>query len=241
MINIGFELQQIEQSLFNQTGLYNTSRDKVDYLRNLLDSAIAGIVRDFLSQAVDHAEDLKAYDFAELVDIREMHDGVYEITTINGQTDFSVPEIKMLPHLLKNAKTSKDGTMYKVIPISDGPSTPSRSTSVFDVLKERQELLDQKRADILEKKNSLQQSIADMRSGLRGNKANPPYQPKTREGETHFVTATSKQDPNVDWVIPKKDKDMTSFLSDLNHRMASELENVIASEIQSFKIQEGVI
>jgi len=241
MINIGFELQLIEQEIFNQTGQYHYARDKADELRSSIDALASNTVSDYLSQAVDYAEDIRAYDFAELVDIRELYDGVYEITTVNGQTDFSVPEIKMLPHLLKNGKTSKEGVTYKTIPISEGQSQTSRSTSVFDILKERQGTLDKKRADIRAKKTSLSQSISDMRAGLRGNKAGPLFQQKTRSGETKFVTATSKQDPNKDWVIPKKDKDMTSFLSDLNYRLSRELENTIQDEIKNFKIQEGVM
>ena len=242
MISISFELQRLEQSLFDHTGEYTQTQARIDDLRMSIDNAIAGIVEQSLSYAIDFAEELKAYDFATLVDVRELYEGMYEITTINGQTDFSVPEIKMLPHLLRNGKTSKEGNVYKVVPIEDESPAKPRHMSVFDVLRDRQTALTKKR-DMLnaDSHSRLSSHMSNLSAGIRTPRSEPQHSPKQRSGQVHFVTASSKQDPNNSWVIPEQDKDMTDFLINTNIELSSNIEHIVTEELNNFKRTEGII
>ena len=115
----------------------------------------------------------------------------------------------MLPHLLKNPKIANDGTLYKVIPVgSSSDNKPKISNNIFDAQKN----INAKRIEEAKER--------------RTNRA---------PGKQEFRTATSKQSPTRDWVIPEKTKDFTEELKSINDRLQDQLEEIIISTIEDYE------
>jgi hypothetical protein len=187
-------------------------------------SAVSNIIDGAINSAVNHAIEIGADGFIDEIQILENSDGIYQISTHSGILDYSIEEKQMLPALLSNAKTSKDGSKYKVIPIRDkGTPTPRSSFSVSQL---QQDGIDESRAalrDVAASKRlgitdtlkaNLSKQAADMRAAHTNH--------SDRTGTLNFRTATDKQDPSTAWVIPRKEIDMTDFISDLNRQIDSD-------------------
>lgn len=123
-----------------------------------------------------------------------------QILTDSGRTDFTVQPFSMRPGLLKNAKVSKDGTAYKVVPVGaeGGKPNPFALSS----------------ADAARALSKEQQ--AELQSRLSAKKLAKPA------GAPQFKTVTDKQDP-ASWLHPGFERDFTSDMLRINQDMEYKL------------------
>jgi hypothetical protein len=115
----------------------------------------------------------------------------------------------MLPYLLKNAKPMKDGSgVYKVIPVGKPGIKPSIAKNIVD---------EQRRISVerLEAARNRARSLAPAGSQI-------------------FRTATSKQDPNTQWVQKAKEKDFTEDVASINHNLRSAMDDAIHDIISTY-------
>lgn len=240
MINPDFELDKLRWSLQNKDYLPQEIDDICDLAAYDVNEIILDAVAGAVAQAVTFAENLKIEDF-----IREMmvaDTGIsYYITSRSGRTDYSIPEQEMLPHLLKNAKISSDGTRYKVIPVQD--KAPSNiGTSSDAAMYNRQILVENARNSAKNLRNDGKSVRANsMAENLRSALAQNMNQQRASNkearvvGPVKFRTATSKQDPHTQWVLPAKEKDMTQFLGELNYNLQNTIDTSVIAIIDSYK------
>ena len=116
MLDVEHEIQMFKQDLM-MSGLEDDyiSVLVVD-LRRELREGIESIVDYGRQQAEEIGAQFDSEQFLKELNVSKFGD-MYVIDTISGRTDFSVPPFQMLPHLLKNGKIAKDGSIYKVIPV----------------------------------------------------------------------------------------------------------------------------
>ena len=202
-----------------------------------MDDVIFQIVEQYLNETRDIVSSLGGAELAD--EIRSIKRGPqFIITTESGATDFSTPPFPMLPSLLKNAKTSKDGSLYKVIPITERDK--SKSTSIFDVYRDRnastrQASIDRqtkwddvRTADAISKKSLHFSGLAQAKRYLAKRQvANKEDNAVNRKEPTTFRTASSKQDASVDWVRPPVDMNITNILNDINAKMEDDVDRAI--------------
>lgn len=161
-----------------------------------------------LEQAVEMGVEKKAPDFINELQFDML---TFEVDTESGITDFSEPPRPMLPFLLQNAKPIKDGSgVYKVIPVGKPGTRAKVSTSIIDAQK---------------------QIVAERAEAAHARaKAMAPAGSKTQG----FRTATSKQNPETQWVLPATEKDFTDELKTLNESLTANLEASIRDIIESY-------
>lgn len=227
MINADIEINNLRFQL------QNNDYASID-VENICDTAaleVNEIILDLVSQHVDdaitYAQEIGADQFLEELDIVDIGN-TYLITTVSGTTDFSIPERQMLPHLLKNGKTAEDGSRYRVIPLKEGPKMTGDS---FSTMQQQLDATQKARASLASNVDGRSPNVDSMlnnyRNALRGKSLTKTASAPDVRPVTAFRTASSKQDPNTQWVIPERNKDMTAFLATLNH----DLENSINSSI----------
>lgn len=241
MINADFELNQLRWTL-KETYLDEEVDFIVDQASQNVNEVILDVVANAVAEAVSYAELYNIDDFIKEMNVVDTGSS-FQITTTSGRTDFSVPAIEMLPHLLKSANISKDGTRYKVIPIQE-KSGITGSTNSADMLKQQQAAITQARDSLKQNKangtSARASSMAsDFRNALARNMAAQrsatTKTPSKGTGPVQFRTATSLQDPKTKWVLPKKDMDMTHFLWDLNHQMQATIDESVMMIIKSYR------
>jgi len=163
-------------------------------------------MKDAMDQAIEAGVDKESAAF-----INELRPapGAFMLETESGNTSFKEPPFPMLPNLLRNPKISKDGTLYKVIPVGkSSDSKPRISNNIFDA-----------------QKNINAKRIEESRD-RKSNRVS---------GKQEFRTATSKQSPIRDWIIPEKTKDFTEDLKSINDRLQDQLEEIIMSTIEDYE------
>lgn len=244
MINARFEVDRLRQTLIFK-GL---SDREADHLANLASQDIAVAVTELLTSALSEAaylgEQLGIDDFSEQV--RAVQVGsTYQIVTDSGKSDFSVGEMHMLPHLLKNPKRAKDGSLYKVIPMKN-KSSSKQIRSIFDAQRDQQEA---QKAALAKVQTENMPTGADplsptvMFSGLAAAKDFVTRKQQLKKlmdknnegGPKEFRTASSKQDPSTAWVLPAKQRDMTAVLVDLNRQLENNIQLTIASIVRQYE------
>jgi hypothetical protein len=222
MLSPTLEIDRLRHHLFS-LGISNTRIDSIcenSYVAMI--EAQMAILNSGVDEAIWHAESIEAYEFIQDLAIDD-NDYSLRITTFSGKTDFSTDSVQNLPNLLKNGKVSRDGTIYKNIPIKDEKSPkPQISKSIMEQMQQLQTNQQDARDRIKQKLDVARQAAKDAQAA----KYNTKY-----SGKVHFKTATSKQNPQTSWVIPGKDKDMTVFLEDLNTRMSRDLDDAISQII----------
>lgn len=234
MINPEIELDRLRWDLNNKN--YDSAYiDMIcDSAMDAINETIIDIVTSATAEAVIFAEDLGAEDFISDVDV--FQDGYsYKIGTRSGQTDFSVDKVENLPNLLKNAETAKDGTRYKVIPIKEKNEKPKIGVSMFETLKAQQRVLSAKRDAMAADSQSRINRAKSVADSVRQNLSRSMVPKMERGATTSFRTATSKQDPSTQWVIPEIDRDMTQYLFDLNHRIDQDVQQAITMILSTYQ------
>lgn len=217
--------------------LYDLERDGVSKIRlealaskieEEIRRRVASIVSEAVQEAVSIGEDMKADEFLE--QIRLEPSGFYvEITTDSGTTDFSTPPFPMLDSLLKNAKHTKTGDRYKVIPVGKKSNRPPKMLKgVENGLNRLNEGLKGKSLN-----DMALETAAVFNMGASELVAKKQEQEVYKQ--TEFRTVTSKQDPHTSWVQPAKMADMSAPLADINAKLYFKLSSVVKEVIHDME------
>jgi len=240
MINPKFEVERLKRTLVWK-GL---DHQEAEMLSNLAADDMANAISEFaleaMAEAIQIGEQLGIENFSEMLTVVNTGDSV-SIATDSGKTDFSWPAINMLPHLLKNAKTAKDGSQYKVIPMKPKRRTLSSGDVAVDMAAAQVVARDALRNNKKGASNGDPLQSSALFSGLAQAKEFMANKRKLREertesGETtEFRTASSKQNPATQWVVPPKDRDMTVFLADINRNLDTKIQQMVVDVVRQYE------
>jgi hypothetical protein len=129
----------------------------------------------------------------------------------------------MLPWLLKNGKVAKDGSIYKRIPIGSGKNKETKKLSMG--------------MEAMSDKGSLSSITEDIVSSF--NVSTPVIVEKTSE-EVRFKTASSKQDPTENWVLPSKDDNISFEVQNINAQIRVKILEDIEDTLNSWREDYGI-
>jgi hypothetical protein len=242
MINPDAEVNRLRSYLSQRSWMPSEIDEICDLASNDINEIILDIVSNAVAEATDYAIELGAEDFVEDLDVLEIGGG-FMIGTRSGKTDYSTPEIKMLPDLVKNGDISEDGNRYKVIPIGK-ESTARQPRDIFSVLRSRDSMLQEARRNLnqqaLDKRSARAQQMAGHWRDIVARKMQERVavvKPKetTTIKKPEFKTASEKQDPETQWVIPAKEMDMTGFLMDINKRIQDSIYSSVMYIVDSYE------
>jgi hypothetical protein len=206
--------------------------------------ATADILADAMSEAVEVAGDIGSVDL--MSELKAIRTGpTFEIITDSGKTDFSEPPFPMLPKLLKNANVAQDGSLYKVIPMKQKTTNKRMSVTIEAALENinnaRRIAKEQRDA---EKETGRRSLSPDAMKGMDVFAAmhaiNRSRQKQLKIGQqngpvSQFRTASSKQDPNTQWVMPAKERDATGQLREINMRLHDSIDRAIEETIKRYE------
>lgn len=214
--NLTLEIFRFKMRLVDAGLDISEAERATDELKKKLQRIIQSAMNDGMDKAVMAGVEKRASDFiAEL----KPDDERFEITTASGRKDFSIDPFSMKANLLKNAKVSKQGTRYKVIPIG------KESTNKPSFLN-----LDQVNRAAAQK---LKRDLEDRRAkvGVKNMSAK----------DQEFRTVTDKQ-PATMWQHPGFKRDMTDDLANINDNIKRSIEEqvkALMAEIESKYSQGG--
>lgn len=241
MIDPNAEIQNLRQRL----RFKNLSESIIDDICDEVSREISAITSDILanamSEAVSAGEQIGADDFIN--EIRAVRTGsTFDVTTESGKTDFSEPPFPMLPSLLKNAKTAKDGSLYKVIPIKQkGNNKPKNMAPTTEAAMQAIETArNSAREDRGETNRGISSpdamkgmdTVSAMQSISKSRQKAPRLRERSTEPAINFRVASSKQDASSKWVNPGKKKDMTSALANINANLHDSIDRAIDEVIR---------
>lgn len=225
MINADLEVQRLRNKLHAANIVDRWQIDNIcDSVSNKIDQQTQDIVTSAMQQAVEYATEIGADRFIDEVKIISIGN-TFKIVTVSGDLDYSEDAIKNLPNLLK-------GRDSRVIPITDTKTT--RKTNLMDMMSSVSKSVEKYNQMSLSADAS--PSCFDLTKNLVSQmNARKILLQKTKQqiGQTRFRTASKNQDPNVSWVIPKRNLDMTDFINNLNADMESQIDEVIQNEINT--------
>jgi hypothetical protein len=207
MPNLLFELDKLRFALRNK-GLDEGTVDAiVARANNEINQTMKDQVEAAMQLAIESGVQKESSDF---INELRLDGSLMQLITESGNMNFPEPPKPMLPQLLKNAKPTKDGTgVYKVIPVgSPGKDKPKVSMSIYDSWK-------QINAERIE--NAKRQYKAAIPQGSK------------------FKTASSKQDPNTQWVKPGKDNDFSEEVRNINKELENTMERLIQDIIRTYE------
>ena len=248
MINPDFEVERLKRTLVFKGLTEDEASEIGQYASEDINTAISDLVDQALATAAEIGISMGADEFVEQLTLVP-YGGFFKVSTSSGKTDFSLPPFPMLPKLLKNAETAEDGSQYKVIPIGGKSSGgKKRRLTLFDVQQDinRQQQVEreQRKREMDEARKLSFTGNARIFSGLqkaqqfmarkRGESAMQEQEAKT-ETSVEFRTASSKQNPSVDWVLPGKDLNMTMILEDLNMQLENNVQSTVMSIVKGYE------
>ena len=206
MSNTFFELDRLKNSLSSK-GVDSTIVNAiVAKAEREIKELVAKEGNAALMSAVEAGAEKGSADFINQLHLDSVH---FEVTTDSGELDFSTPPYPMLPSLLKNAKPMKDGSgAYKIIPVGKPGNKPDMSTTIQDL---------QRRA-VVERKEQAKRRYAAIAPAESVN----------------FKVASTKQDPNTQWVHPAKDRDFTDEVKAINANLKDSLDKSIRDIIDGY-------
>ena len=247
MLDANAELQRLRSRL-----RFKNLSDKIideicDEASMQIQQMTADILADAMNEAVNAGADIPSVEFID--DIRSIRSGsTFDIITESGKTDYSEPPFPMLPSLLKNAKVAKDGSLYKVIPMKQSnsnksdkrvaPTTEAAFIAIQDARMQAKAQKDQEHGRLSSSPDAMKgmDTVSAMQNILRSRSVTPKekYTP-SNEPVMNFRTASSKQDPNSQWVRPGKSINMGPALRSINERLHYEIDKAIESIIRSYE------
>ena len=238
MIDPKFELERLRQTL----QIKGYASEYIDDAYREAAREISDAINDSIAYALNQATEAgMAVDADEFVsELRMEYIGnMFEIGTDSGRTDFSEPPFPMIPSLLRNAKVSKEGVLYKVIPVGGKSSTSSNAiTSLVDaqqkIASSRLQADAGNAGDPISSGLHFSGAFAAQKATSRNKIIKSKIKEKSAQG-VKFRTVTSKQDPTTQWVQPAKDKDMTSTLESINVQLKRDIEDSVMGIIQGYE------
>lgn len=218
---IGQSITKLQNALVVQGKSADRIYEIVYNAEQELNTAILDIVTDSLQQVLQIAVEYGMDEFINNISIQPVN-GVFEITAIDGKTNYTEPAIEMLPKILQNGKVSKkDGSIYKVIPLPIIRGEKRRSLSNIEAVSMRAE-------EIKQAKQSRQLDLDAGRMTRQFTSSMPAVKVNVEETPSigkDFRTASSKQDSSTRWVKPEKKKDITFDLLNINQMMVVRIES----------------
>ncbi len=243
MLDANTELDRLRQKL----RFKNLSESAVDSIcddaSREISTTTSDILADAMSEAVNAGGSMQSTDFID--ELRAVRSGPsFDIVTESGKTDFSEPPFPMLPKLLQSAKVAKDGSLYKVIPMKQKSGNTQRKVAVtteaalqqinearFKAKEERDAEKDIHRSlspDALKGGDT----FSAMMSLSSSRRKAPTKRERSNEPVTSFRTASSKQDPNTQWVLPGRTMDLSDSLRNINIDMHDNIDRAILDIIR---------
>jgi hypothetical protein len=233
MLDPNAEIARLRQRL-RFKGLSDSVIDSIcDEAAAEISATTADLLADAMNEAVNAGGDAMSIDFID--ELRAKRFGpTFQITTDSGNTDFSQAPFPMLPRLLKNAKVAKDGSLYKVIPIKQkaGESHPhiakTTEAAMQNINNARQAA---KQATVEEHRDhasvDTMKGMSTVAAMQQISKVKSPKKHETNGPAINFRTASSKQDPNTQWVHPGRKADMTGALNNINANLQDAVDKAI--------------
>jgi hypothetical protein len=239
VIDANNEIERLRQSL----RFKNLSESIIDSICDEAAAEINSITTDLLAGAMSEAVEAgQSVDFVE--DVRSIRNGsMFSITTNSGKTDYSEAPFPMLPKMLKNANVAKDGSLYKVIPVKNKTSAPGR-TQIFSeqALRDIENARKQAKGDRTNQNRGSSSPDAmkgmDTMSAMQVISKSRQKQEKASNASVQhieFRTASSKQDPNTQWMNPGKKEDMGPILRNINANLHDAIDNAIMDVIRNIE------
>ena len=239
MINIEFELDRLRADLRWKGYDFNDIDYVIELARNDIDATIEEILDNAMLEAAQIGEAIGADKFVD--ELQVMRDASsYRLGTASGKTDFSEPPFPMLPKLLKNAKTAKDGSRYKVIPIRrktptvDNTRALGTEQTIGAINEARRQMRANRQMRSLDPTNR-PSNFGEIRNRARHLRNENRNRVKPGGGGIDFRTASSKQDANTRWVNPGKDGDMRPVLNQINANLQQMIDDIITSVIAEYE------
>ncbi len=202
-------------------------------MNSLIDSALQeayGAAADmgYLNGLEEFVDDLRIFRYGN----------TYRVWTDSGETNFTDPPYPMLPGLLKNAKTAKDGSKYKVIPMKEKGSTALTTEQAIKEMNAERQRLKELREDKPYMDQTRPANFIEMYSMQkeRTKRLKDAKNTNTAGGPVNFKTASSKQDATSKWIHPGKDKDMSPILEDINRSLAVQIDDIIKYVISEYEV-----
>lgn len=245
MLDANTELNRLRQVLRFKNFSEDVVDEIVDDASKEISLATADILADAMNEAVNVGGDIMSTDFID--EIRAVRSGSsFQIVTDSGSADFSEPPFPMLPKLLKNAKVAKDGSLYKVIPIrQSGGKTRNKiavttEAALQDINEARYRAKEERE---VEKDMNRSLSPDALKGGdifstmmsLNSSRKKNPIKERNNEPIVAFRTASSKQDPNTQWVHPGKSANISGQLREINMSMHSNIDIAIRDIIRKYE------
>jgi hypothetical protein len=190
-------------------------RDICSRAKNDIDLAIADIVESRTQDAINIGEYLGIDNIRDSIVMERIED-YQQITTSNGTADFSTPPFPMMPKLLKEAYTAKDGSSYKRIPIAARGQSEKRDAyiSIFEAQqaldKNNTDTLKQRRQEWLSKKN------------------------ETRMASLHNIKTISSKQGSSSWKHPGVNRDMTKIMHDINMHIMDDIRRSVDDIVRRY-------
>lgn len=243
MIDVNTELSRLKQILRSKNIPEATIDDICHDAAREISSAATDLLADAMIEAVNAGASVSSADFvSEVMSFRS--GSFFRVDTSSGKTDFSEPPFPMLPKLLRSAKVSASGDLYKVIPIAQRDKSSSSVTTeeaVRNINNARRAAKEEREAreeagvrtgtTIPDPFHALA-SLADIQSANRPD-SKVQYS-VAKEGPISFRTASSKQNASTQWVKPGKQADLTSSLSDINNNLQDNIDKTILNIVNKY-------
>lgn len=210
MINIFLEIEKL-RAVLQSKGISEPELSMIAREAEIeISNALTKEMEDAMDTAIQSGVEKDSADFIN--DLRPRYDA-FILETESSITDFSEPPFPMLSKLLANgAKPMADGSgVYKVIPMGgNNQSKKPIHSNIFDT----QKALSAQRYE---------QALAQY------NKIAP------KDSKVKFRTVTSKQNSATMWVQPRKDKDFTADLQDINKMLGESHDDIVKRIIRAYE------
>ena len=246
MLDANTELNSLRQKLYMKNLDNSVVNEIVNEASKDISMATSDILADAMNEAINAGGNAMSAEFID--ELRIIRSGPsFDIITDSGSTDFSEPPFPMLPKLLQGAKVADDGSLYKVIPIKNKSGKTQKRIAVTteaalqDINEARYKAKEEKDLE-KESNRSLSPDAmkgGDVMSGILSLSNSRRKAPTKRERSTEpvidFKTASSKQDPNTQWVHPGRSVNMGDQLREINMSMQDNIDNVIKDVIRRYE------
>ncbi len=234
MINPHSQLDQLKRTLLIKGLSEEEASRLVDIASDEISQALIDLAFDVMGSVQESGIASKSADFVAdlMLDISPID---ISIRTQSGRSDFSTPPFPMMERLLKNAKTAKDGSRYKVIPLKEKSVSPDGLLEAHQALN----VVNNAKREALKDQALRGHSLPTVSSGTTAAAAAFfNHKHSQTAAVTKFKTVSSKQNPATQWVRPGKDLDFSKEIHDANSDIQHAARDIIDDIISRY---EGVI
>lgn len=211
---------RIKQFMLELSHLSSEDRENIE--KEIFES-VSSSVKSLVAEAVNELEDLGVEDAITHLEISGIS-GYPMLQSDTGSFDFSTPPVPMLPWLLKNAKVSKNGVLYKRIPIGGEGSKEKVTKDVSGGLSK------------MNSATPMEDMASEIASAFNsGATTIKQTVEKSTSGEVRFRTATSEQDPSSNWVKPSKEQNISFQVQAINSSLRASIDLEVEKTIKEWR------